>query len=401
MAHPQNNFTSQFQEDASSGNAALTLNINGVPQTYTPQGTDQTIAISEPVVFEMTDSPTFAEINAVLAEHIPGYLHVAGGGIDYMVPYVGQSGANALYFAMVDAQTEVVRYWICNNGGPWSNGSIGLNNVVDSLAKTSLGQVNTLPISQMISAQFKAGTFLLKSDGDGGSAYTFGNVTIPNGQWYRFQVNGESSSYCTITLDIITGNGASDFGTFKILVDNGAPVQVVRVPYARTTSAIGGQYKPVFADKHGELKPCDMTAYIEGSYLRTWDTESGTGDPVATIRAVANYKNTPVTIPLSAEHPSICAIYIDGPIGDVGAAYKFSVEFTITNNGGTSGGSAVVHISQNILNDTEPMIAEYAQDGLGGYVNVPLNKVQLPNDGGTTKWKVYVDGHAYRVVKLA
>ena len=126
MAHPQNNFTSQFQEGASSGNAALTLNINGVPQTYTPQGTDQTIAISEPVVFEMTDSPTFAEINAVLAEHIPGYLHVAGGGIDYMVPYVGQSGANALYFAMVDAQTEVVRYWICNNGGPWSNQEIGL-----------------------------------------------------------------------------------------------------------------------------------------------------------------------------------------------------------------------------------------------------------------------------------
>ena len=185
------------------------------------------------------------------------------------------------------------------------------------------------------------------------------------------------------------------------MVDSGAPVQVVYVPYARTTSAIGGQYKPVFVDKHGELKPCDMTAYIEGSYLRTWDTESGTGDPVATIRAVANYKNTPVTIPLSAEHPSICAIYIDGPIGDVGAAYKFSVEFTITNNGGTSGGSAVVHIGQNILNDTEPMIAEYAQDGLGEYVNVPLNKVQLPNDGGTTKWKLYVDGHAYRVVKLA
>ena len=47
------------------------------------------------------------------------------------------------------------------------------------------------------------------------------------------------------------------------------------------------------------------------------------------------------------------------------------------------------------------MIAEYAQDGMGGYTNIPLNMIQLPNDGLTTKWKVYVDGHAFKVVKLA
>lgn len=127
MTHPQNNFTSQFQEGASSGNAALTLNINGVPQTYTPQGTDQTVDISEPVVFEMTDSPTFAEINEVVAAHIPCYLHIAGTGVDYMVPYVGGTNDSGLRFALVDTQNKLLRWWLCFSNSTWQSGEVQIN----------------------------------------------------------------------------------------------------------------------------------------------------------------------------------------------------------------------------------------------------------------------------------
>ena len=131
MTHPQNNFTSQFQEGASSGNAALTLNINGVSQTYTPQGTDQTIAISEPVVFESSENPTFAEVNEVIGTHNPVYIHVSGIGVDYMIPYVGQSGdGNKLYFVIPDAQVGGFRYHIIRNGAP---PDIGVKSVTDFL----------------------------------------------------------------------------------------------------------------------------------------------------------------------------------------------------------------------------------------------------------------------------
>lgn len=123
MAHPQTNFSSNFQ--GSDGNdSALNIVVNGELHQYRPSGGDQEINITEAVVFELGNSPTYAEVGAVVAAHIPCYLHVSGNGVDYMAPYVGQRGANALYFAMVDAQTEVIRYWVCNNGGPWSNGGI-------------------------------------------------------------------------------------------------------------------------------------------------------------------------------------------------------------------------------------------------------------------------------------
>ena len=127
MAHPQNNFTSQFQEGASSGNAALTLNINGVPQTYTPQGTDQTVAISEPVVFEMADSPTYAEVNEIVTAHIPCYLHIAGTGVDYMVPYVGGTNDSGLRFALADTQNKLLRWWLCLSNSTWQSGEVQVN----------------------------------------------------------------------------------------------------------------------------------------------------------------------------------------------------------------------------------------------------------------------------------
>ena len=159
-------------------------------------------------------------------------------------------------------QRMVVNGWdekqdsLPTNATPSDTYSINVGGSAASIAKTSLGQVNTLPVASMVSSDLKAGTFLLKATSDGGSPYVFGNVTIPNGQWYRFVVNGESSSYCTITLDVVAGGDSTPFGAFKLLVDSGSVKKVVRVPYETTTSAVGGSSTPVYVDSNGEFKEC-------------------------------------------------------------------------------------------------------------------------------------------------
>lgn len=122
MAHPQMNFSSNFQ--GSEGlDSALDIVINGESHEYRPSGGDQTVEITEPIIFEMNDNPTYAEINPVVGLHVPVYLHVSGGGIDYMVPYVGQeTGGEGLRFAIPDSQNNCVRYWICRNGTSWDSG---------------------------------------------------------------------------------------------------------------------------------------------------------------------------------------------------------------------------------------------------------------------------------------
>jgi hypothetical protein len=136
------------------------------------------------------------------------------------------------------------------------SGSASESTSAEDLKKLSLGAVNELPIAEMRSSTFKAGTFLLNKTSEGGSQYVFGDVTIPNDQWYRFTVNGESSNYCTITLDVVAGGSSVGFGTYKILINNGAVSQVVRVPYESTTSAVGGTTSPVYVDSNGKIQPC-------------------------------------------------------------------------------------------------------------------------------------------------
>lgn len=122
MAHPQTNFSSNFQ--GSDGmDSALDITVNGESTEYRPSGGDQSIELTEPVIFEMNDNPTYAEINPVIGLHVPVYLHVSGTGIDYMVPYVGQeSSGEGLRFAIPDSQNKCIKYWICRNGASWVSG---------------------------------------------------------------------------------------------------------------------------------------------------------------------------------------------------------------------------------------------------------------------------------------
>jgi len=178
------------------------------------------------------------------------------------------------------------------NSLPYSGGKYGINvsGSAAELEKVSLGQVDTLPISQIVSSLFKAGTFLLKGNAYGGQPYVFGNVTIPNNQWYRFSVSGEGANYCVITLEPSTGGASSPFNIFKILVDNGSTredkvMKVVRVPYETTTSEIGDSETPVYVDASGELKECSNVAK---------KASSGSGN-LAVIDGNGNYSSSGIS----------------------------------------------------------------------------------------------------------
>ena len=132
-----------------------------------------------------------------------------------------------------------------------------------------------------------------------------------------------------------------------------------------------------------------------------WETEH-INDPVVNVILTENNCDNIIDITLNSNHPELCAINITLPFFSDGTAYRMSFEINITNDGGSSmGGNAVVRMTSNMLDDDGSMLAEFAQDGLGNYLTVPLNRVTLPADGGMTRHKVYVDDHAFRVVRLA
>lgn len=124
MAHPQNNFTSQFRSDGSDGNASLTIIINGVPHVYTPQGNDQQLTIEGAIVVDM--SVTYAEMTQYLTRDLPIYLHITGTNIDYIVPYVGGDNDIGYRFAIPDTQNSTLKYWVLLSGNSWSIGSVPL-----------------------------------------------------------------------------------------------------------------------------------------------------------------------------------------------------------------------------------------------------------------------------------
>lgn len=201
---------------------------------------------------------------------------------------------------------------------PYANGKYGIDisgssssaSVAGELEKVSLGQVDELPVSLIVNSNFKAGTFLLKGDDYGGQPYVFGNVTIPNNQWYRFTVSGQTSTDCVITLEPCTGGSSSPFNIFKILVDNGSSrtdkvMKVVRVPYESTTSAVGDSSTPIYVDESGEIKECNPSSMSVG-YASA--AESGS----ALAQAIAPDADVALIVYGDATYSSVKALYNAG-----------------------------------------------------------------------------------------
>ena len=106
-----------------SGNASLTIMINGEPHVYTPGGSNQVVNIKGAILIDL--SATFAEVSTYLTHSDNAvYLHLTGVGVDYMVPYVGGTNDTGFRFAIPDTQTASLKYWVLQSDDTWVTGSV-------------------------------------------------------------------------------------------------------------------------------------------------------------------------------------------------------------------------------------------------------------------------------------
>ena len=106
-------------------------------------------------------------------------------------------------------------------------------------------------------------------------------------------------------------------------------------------------------------------------------------------------------ITLTASHPSLCYLDIKMPTLNSNGRYRFTVEFEIANSNGTTpsgdiyGVVRLIDLPSDYVMSTEAAYDSYAQP----QTNL-MNRFRIPTRGVTYRYKVYVDGHAYRVVEV-
>lgn len=243
------------------------------------------------------------------------------------------------------------KYMIDISGSASSASSAG------EVQSVSLGQVDELPWEQIVSSAFKAGTFFIK-DYPTGSPFVFGDVTIPNNKWYRFNVSGISSDYCVIEIEDCTGSSTTSFNTFRLLVDKGSDSsgkvrQVKRIPYTKTTSAVGNSITPTYIDANGEVKECTPSSMSVG-----YASAAESGSELA--QAIAPDADVALIVYGDATYSSVKALYNAGKKlylvtgGNIQPSGKFEYRIPLTL------------ITYDANNEVNAFYFEYAQDDRNG-----------------------------------
>ena len=167
-------------------------------------------------------------------------------------------------------------------------------------------------------------------------------------------------------------------------------------------SQVGNYETPVYVDVSGELKVCDTSKY----YMRwndttpQWTTYGVMADAAVRIWYAKNYCVNYANFSLNNSHPALCYIVCTLPSLTSNEIYDLSIEITIRGNGSSiQGGTAILLIDSEDSDFT--ILSEYAPNGVGGFLNIPQNRIDLPSNGFSVKYKVYVSGHAYRVARIA
>lgn len=344
-------------------------------------GSEQCVILTAPSEVRWTTSGSWKISSAgyvrdtqVATTSVPGLvkLNTSNGGVE-----------------LNSSNQMVVHGWSTKQDSlPYANGKYGIDisgssssaSVAGELEKVSLGQVDELPVSLIVNSNFKAGTFLLKGNDYGGQPFVLGDVTIPNNQWYRFTVSGQTSTDCVITLEPCTGGSLSPFNIFKILVDNGSSrtdkvMKVVRVPYESTTSAVGDSSKPVYVDESGEIKECNPSSMSVG-YASA--AESGS----ALAQAIAPDADVALIVYGDATYSSVKALYNAGKKlylvtgGNIQPSGKFEYRIPLTL------------ITYDANNEVNAFYFEYAQDDRNGASEVSSIAVyRLDSTGWTSTAK--------------
>lgn len=260
--------TSSFSSNQAGKHVAtLTLQHgDGTEQQYTPFGEDTHVQLDgDAVVFELSDNPTYLELSEVIGDHKPCYIHVAGTGVDYMVPYVGQESEDGFRFAIPDTQNRALRWWLCRDGAPWDSG------IVYPLADTIKTVAPTYANAKSI---FGAGqTQCIKHSG---LVYMLANVTNTEATYI---------SRDNITLKTLT-------------VDTSNSITVLSYKVAQDLGWLGIHGTNYNSDKY--VKICELAVYPFRAIYNTRfqinispDTNNGTNGESAIFNLSIHCRNNP------------------------------------------------------------------------------------------------------------
>lgn len=172
---------------------------------------------------------------------------------------------------------------------------------------------------------------------------------------------------------------------------------------AKASKAGAGSTRlPVFANSDGILSPINIDEY----YCWAEPTLQWTDAMEMAVYGIENECNNECLgavkrINLTSSHPSICYLNVRLPELAGAGRYRFTLEFEIINSSGILVNDAygVLIIVPPTGYSGEPFLAECVYDSSGKPQSGVMNQFHIPQQGQTTRHKLYVDGHTYRVVK--
>lgn len=165
---------------------------------------------------------------------------------------------------------------------------------------------------------------------------------------------------------------------------------------------VGSTRLPIFANADGSLSPMNIDEY----YCWAQSTTQWTDVMEMDVWYVQNQCNNEILgstrrIELTSIHPSICYLRVRLPELAGAGRYRFTLEFEITNSSGLLVNDAygVLILVPPTGYSGEEFLAECVYDSSGKPQSRVMNQFHVPQQGQTTRHKLYVDGHTYRVVK--
>ena len=167
-------------------------------------------------------------------------------------------------------------------------------------------------------------------------------------------------------------------------------------------SQVGSTRLPIFANADGSLSTMNVDEY----YCWAQPTSQWTDVMEIDLYNVQNQCNNEIlgsvrNINLTSSHPSLCYLRVNLPELQGAGRYRFTLEFEITNSSGILVDDAygVLILVPPTGYSGEAFLAECVYDSSGKPQSSVMNQFHIPQQGQTTRHKLYVDGHTYRVVK--
>lgn len=167
-------------------------------------------------------------------------------------------------------------------------------------------------------------------------------------------------------------------------------------------SQVGSTRLPIFANADGSLSTMNVDEY----YCWAQPTLQWTDVMEIALYNVQNQCNNEIlgsvrNINLTSSHPSLCYLRVNLPALQGAGRYRFTLEFEITNSSGILVNDAygVLILVPPTGYTGEEFLAECVYDSSGKPQSSVMNQFHVPQQGQTTRHKLYVDGHTYRVVK--